>query len=129
MVLGGLIDLVDGQHELHDLFNLTPNNPKLMNVYDTLNNRFGSDAIFLTAQGITQNEQCGVKCCLPNTPPVGKIYHKSNVNSVNYALPNTELAWFCPKTCLGINSGFVNQRFFPFNSSYSIMIISRKISL
>ncbi len=50
----GLIDLVDGLHEQPDLFNLTPNNPKLMNVYDTLNNRFGSDAIFLAAQGITQ---------------------------------------------------------------------------
>ncbi|EJL6366588.1 Y-family DNA polymerase [Vibrio cholerae] len=50
----GLIDLVDGQHEQPDLFNLTPNNPKLMSVYDTLNNRFGSDAIFLAAQGITQ---------------------------------------------------------------------------
>ncbi|MGM2671590.1 DUF4113 domain-containing protein, partial [Bacillus cereus group sp. Bce026] len=47
-------DLVDGQHEQPDLFNLTPNNPKLMNVYDTLNNRFGSDAIFLAAQGISQ---------------------------------------------------------------------------
>ncbi|EJR5448673.1 Y-family DNA polymerase [Vibrio cholerae] len=50
----GLIDLVDGLHEQPDLFNLTPNNPKLMNVYDTLNNRFGNDAIFLAAQGITQ---------------------------------------------------------------------------
>ncbi|EGR0546429.1 Y-family DNA polymerase [Vibrio cholerae] len=50
----GLIDLVDGQHEQSDLFNPTPNNPKLMNVYDTLNNRFGGDAIFLAAQGITQ---------------------------------------------------------------------------
>ncbi|EPO0038344.1 DUF4113 domain-containing protein, partial [Vibrio cholerae] len=50
----GLIDLVDGLHEQSDLFNLTPNNPKLMSVYDTLNNRFGSDAIFLAAQGITQ---------------------------------------------------------------------------
>ncbi|EGR4189612.1 MULTISPECIES: Y-family DNA polymerase [Vibrio] len=50
----GLIDLVDGQHEQPDLFNQTPNNPKLMNVYDTLNNRFGSDAIFLAAQGISQ---------------------------------------------------------------------------
>lgn len=50
----GLIDLVDGQYEQPDLFNLTPNNPKLINVYDMLNNRFGSDAIFLAAQGISQ---------------------------------------------------------------------------
>lgn len=50
----GLIDLVDGKHEQPDLFNLTPNNPKLMNVYDTLNNKYGSDALFLAAQGISQ---------------------------------------------------------------------------
>ncbi len=50
----GLIDLVHGLHEQHDLFSLTPNNPKLMNVYDTLNNQFESDVIFLVAQGITQ---------------------------------------------------------------------------
>ncbi|HGF7231359.1 Y-family DNA polymerase [Vibrio cholerae] len=50
----GLIDLVDGQNEQPDLFNLTPNNPKLMNVYDTLNNKFGSETVFLAAQGISQ---------------------------------------------------------------------------
>lgn len=50
----GLIDLVDGQNEQPDLFNLTPNNPKLMNVYDTLNNRFGSETVFLAVQGISQ---------------------------------------------------------------------------
>ncbi|EOG9063590.1 DUF4113 domain-containing protein, partial [Vibrio fluvialis] len=51
----GLIDLVDGQNEQPDLFNLTPNNPKLMNVYDTLNNKFGSETVFLAAQGISQS--------------------------------------------------------------------------
>lgn len=50
----GLIDLVDGQNEQPDLFNLIPNNPKLMNVYDTLNNKFGSETVFLAAQGISQ---------------------------------------------------------------------------
>ncbi|ENJ0996282.1 Y-family DNA polymerase [Vibrio vulnificus] len=50
----GLIGLVDGQNEQPDLFNLIPNNPKLMNVYDTLNNKFGSETVFLAAQGISQ---------------------------------------------------------------------------
>ncbi|MDE1236314.1 Y-family DNA polymerase [Vibrio aestuarianus] len=50
----GLIDLVDGQNEQPDLFNLTPNNPKLMDVYDRLNNKFGSETVFLAAQGISQ---------------------------------------------------------------------------
>ncbi|EPU0490759.1 Y-family DNA polymerase [Vibrio cholerae] len=50
----GLLDLVDGQHEQADLFNPNPNNPALMNVYDTLNGRYGSDTLFLAAQGITQ---------------------------------------------------------------------------
>lgn len=38
-----------------------------------------------------------MKCCRLNTPPVGKIYQKSNADSVNYVLPNTELALFCPE--------------------------------
>ncbi|HCZ9566302.1 TPA: DUF4113 domain-containing protein, partial [Vibrio cholerae] len=50
----GLLDLVDGQHEQPDLFNPNPNNPALMHVYDTLNGRYGSDTLFLAAQGITQ---------------------------------------------------------------------------
>lgn len=50
----GLIDLADGQNEQPDLFNLTPNNPKLMDVYDRLNNKFGSETVFLAAQGISQ---------------------------------------------------------------------------
>lgn len=50
----GLINLVEGQHEQPDLLNLNPNNPKLMNVYDTLNNLLGSDTVFLAARGISQ---------------------------------------------------------------------------
>lgn len=41
----GLINLVEGQYEQPDLLNLNPNNPKLMNVYDT---------VFLAARGISQ---------------------------------------------------------------------------
>lgn len=48
----GLINLVEGQYEQPDLLNL--NNPKLMNVYDTLNNQLGSDTVFLAARGISQ---------------------------------------------------------------------------
>ncbi|HCG9688680.1 TPA: Y-family DNA polymerase [Vibrio parahaemolyticus] len=48
----GLLDLTDGRNEQPDLFNQTPNNPKLMGVYDALNHRYGSDTLFLGAQGI-----------------------------------------------------------------------------
>ncbi len=48
----GLLDLTDGKQEQPDLFNPTPNNPKLMSIYDTLNHRFGSDTLFLAGQGI-----------------------------------------------------------------------------
>ena len=50
----GMIDLVDGEHEQGDLFNPTPNNEKLMQVFDGLNHRFGTDTVFLGAQGIQQ---------------------------------------------------------------------------
>ncbi len=50
----GLLDLTDGKHEQSDLFNPIPNDPKLMTVYDSLNQRYGSDTLFLGAQGIAQ---------------------------------------------------------------------------
>lgn len=50
----GLLGLTDGEHEQPDLFNPMPNDPKLMSVYDSLNQRYGSDTLFLGAQGITQ---------------------------------------------------------------------------
>lgn len=50
----GLLDLTDGKHEQSDLFNPMPNDPKLMTVYDSLNQRYGSDTLFLGAQGIAQ---------------------------------------------------------------------------
>ncbi|HFQ5220393.1 TPA: Y-family DNA polymerase [Vibrio vulnificus] len=50
----GLLDLTDGKHEQSDLFNPMPNDPKLMSVYDSLNQRYGPDTLFLGAQGIAQ---------------------------------------------------------------------------
>ncbi|MFA0555787.1 Y-family DNA polymerase [Vibrio sp. 10N.222.55.A1] len=50
----GLLDLTDGKNEQSDLFNPMPNDPKLMSVYDSLNQRYGSDTLFLGAQGIGQ---------------------------------------------------------------------------
>ncbi|EHY9845488.1 Y-family DNA polymerase [Vibrio splendidus] len=47
----GLLELTDGRNEQLDIFNQAPNNPKLMGVYDALNNRFGKDTLFLGAQG------------------------------------------------------------------------------
>ncbi|OEE90815.1 Y-family DNA polymerase [Vibrio crassostreae] len=50
----GLLDLTDGKNEQSDLFNPMPNDPKLMFVYDSLNQRYGSDTLFIGAQGIGQ---------------------------------------------------------------------------
>ncbi|MFW0944874.1 DUF4113 domain-containing protein [Vibrio parahaemolyticus] len=50
----GLIDLVNGQHEQLDLLNQTPSNDKLMKVFDGLNNRYGTDTLFVCSQGIEQ---------------------------------------------------------------------------
>jgi DNA polymerase V len=50
----GLIDLVNGQHQQYDLFNPEPNNQALMSVFDTLNERYGRDTVFIAAQGIEQ---------------------------------------------------------------------------
>jgi DNA polymerase V len=50
----GLIDLVSGQHQQYDLFNPQPNNEPLMSVFDTLNQRYGRDTVFIAAQGIEQ---------------------------------------------------------------------------
>lgn len=50
----GLIDLVDGKLEQPDLFNPNPNKPELMKAFDTINQRYGSDSIFVAAQGMNQ---------------------------------------------------------------------------
>jgi len=48
----GLIDLVGEAHLQRDLFEPVKN-PALMRVYDSLNQRYGSDSLFMAAQGIT----------------------------------------------------------------------------
>ncbi|WP_425263251.1 Y-family DNA polymerase [Vibrio owensii] len=50
----GLIELVDGTHEQRDLFDPAPNNSRLMGVFDSINSRYGTDTVFLGAQGINQ---------------------------------------------------------------------------
>ncbi|MBV7315784.1 Y-family DNA polymerase [Shewanella sp. NIFS-20-20] len=48
----GLLDLVN-EHQLQlDLFNPPSNNPALMKVFDGVNGRYGTDTLFLAAQGI-----------------------------------------------------------------------------
>ena len=48
----GLLDLSCAQYVQQGLFNQTPDNLKLMKVYDELNHRYGSDTLFIGAQGI-----------------------------------------------------------------------------
>lgn len=50
----GLLDLVDGRHTQPDLFNPTPDNAPLMSIFDSLNQRYGQNTVFLGAQGIEQ---------------------------------------------------------------------------
>ena len=54
----GLLDLSNGEHEQFDMLNPTQNNIKLMSVFDGINQKYGTDALFLWAQGI--NEKWGM---------------------------------------------------------------------
>lgn len=49
----GLIDLEDARHAQQDLLNTSPSNPTLMKAFDSINGKFGSDSVFMAAQGIT----------------------------------------------------------------------------
>lgn len=49
----GLIDLVNETHRQQDLFE-TPSDPALMKVYDALNQKYGTDSLFMAAQGSSQ---------------------------------------------------------------------------
>ncbi|MEJ2763644.1 Y-family DNA polymerase [Photobacterium sp. MCCC 1A19761] len=49
----GLIDLEDARHAQQDLFNTSPADPTLMKAFDGINGKFGSDTVFMAAQGIT----------------------------------------------------------------------------
>jgi DNA polymerase V len=48
----GLIDLASEKHNQFDLFNAPKANPALMHTLDHINQRYGSDTMFLAAQGI-----------------------------------------------------------------------------
>ncbi|GGI72817.1 hypothetical protein GCM10007978_08290 [Shewanella hanedai] len=50
----GLIDLASTYNAQLDLFNASKSNPALMHVYDGINQRFGTDTLFLAAQGTEQ---------------------------------------------------------------------------
>ncbi|NBI54204.1 Y-family DNA polymerase [Photobacterium alginatilyticum] len=50
----GLIDLVDGHFFQQDMFDDHPSNPALMKMVDDLNHRYGSNTMFLAAQGTEQ---------------------------------------------------------------------------
>ncbi|MEL4257535.1 DUF4113 domain-containing protein [Shewanella xiamenensis] len=48
----GLIELMPTKHIQYDLFHAPTENPALMQTFDKLNQRYGSDCIFMAAQGI-----------------------------------------------------------------------------
>lgn len=48
----GLIDLVSAANNQLDLF-ASPASPDLMQVYDSLNHKYGSDSVFMAAQGVS----------------------------------------------------------------------------
>ncbi|MBO0237010.1 DUF4113 domain-containing protein, partial [Vibrio parahaemolyticus] len=48
----GMLELTDGRYEQPDLFNQNPNDPTLMEVFDALNHRYGTNTLFLGSQGI-----------------------------------------------------------------------------
>lgn len=50
----GLLDLTNTKNTQIDLFNTEPDNPKLMQAFDSINSRFGRDTIFVGAQGCEQ---------------------------------------------------------------------------
>lgn len=50
----GLIDLASTHNAQLDLFNQSKSNPALMRVYDDINQRYGTDTLFLAAQGSEQ---------------------------------------------------------------------------
>ncbi|WP_065204530.1 DUF4113 domain-containing protein [Shewanella woodyi] len=50
----GLIDLASTHNAQLDLFNQSKSNPRLMRVYDAINQRYGTDTLFLAVQGTEQ---------------------------------------------------------------------------
>ncbi|HCG6982077.1 Y-family DNA polymerase [Vibrio sp. Y42_MX_L11] len=50
----GLLDLSDRRNEQLDLLNDKPSNDKLNSVFDSLNKKYGTDSVFIAAQGVEQ---------------------------------------------------------------------------
>ncbi|HDM8221966.1 TPA: Y-family DNA polymerase [Vibrio campbellii] len=50
----GLLDLSDGRMQQLDMLNDNPSNDKLNAVFDSLNRKYGTDAVFIAGQGIKQ---------------------------------------------------------------------------
>ena len=50
----GFIELAVTRHAQLDLFNSPKSNPELMQIYDGINQRYGTDTLFLAAQGMEQ---------------------------------------------------------------------------
>jgi DNA polymerase V len=50
----GLLDLSAQKHTQLDMFNSSKANPALMQTLDDINQRYGTDTLFLAAQGIEQ---------------------------------------------------------------------------
>ena len=51
----GLLELSNDRHQQFDMFATNdPGNPALMNALDNLNSRFGSNTLFIAAQGIDE---------------------------------------------------------------------------
>jgi DNA polymerase V len=48
----GLLDLSSEKHTQFDLFNQPKANPALMKTLDAINQRYGTDTLFVAAQGI-----------------------------------------------------------------------------
>lgn len=51
----GLIDLCPKKSLQYDLFNAPKTNPNLMKIFDSLNNRYGRDVLYIAAQGSDQH--------------------------------------------------------------------------
>jgi DNA polymerase V len=51
----GLLELCPKAAQQYDLFNAPKSNPKLMKVFDALNQRYGRDVLFIAAQGHDQH--------------------------------------------------------------------------
>ncbi|MCU8009936.1 DUF4113 domain-containing protein [Shewanella sp. SM87] len=51
----GMIDLCPKTSVQYDLFNAPKSNPNLMKIFDSLNNRYGRDVLYIAAQGSDQH--------------------------------------------------------------------------